>query len=141
MKLANKLGAEFFGTFWLVFGGAGSAVLAAGYPELGIGFVGVSLAFGLTVLTMIYAVGHISGAHFNPAVSIGLWLGGRFEAKGPPRSPLGQVSPQPWCNSIPGRGPEHEKGTSNRLASAHERRRCTSGYHRHSSCPEKLFWI
>ena len=74
----NKLAAEFFGTFWLVFGGCGSAVLAAGYPELGIGFVGVSLAFGLTVLTMAYAVGHISGGHFNPAVSLGLAVAGRF---------------------------------------------------------------
>ena len=71
-------GAEFFGTFWLVFGGCGSAVLAAAFPELGIGFAGVALAFGLTVLTMAYAVGHISGAHFNPTVSIGLWAGGRF---------------------------------------------------------------
>jgi aquaporin Z len=77
----KKLMAEFFGTFWLVFGGCGSAVFAAGYPDLGIGFVGVSLAFGLTVLTMAYAVGHISGGHFNPAVSIGLWAGGKFEAK------------------------------------------------------------
>ncbi|MDC1504498.1 aquaporin Z [Winogradskyella sp.] len=77
----KKLFAEFFGTFWLVFGGCGSAVFAAGFPELGIGFVGVSLAFGLTVLTMAYAVGHISGGHFNPAVSIGLWAGGKFEAK------------------------------------------------------------
>lgn len=73
-------GAEFFGTFWLVFGGCGSAVLAAGFPELGIDFAGVALAFGLTVLTMAYAVGHISGAHFNPAVSIGFWAGGRFPA-------------------------------------------------------------
>jgi aquaporin Z len=81
MKLINKLGAEFLGTLWLVFGGAGSAVLAAGYPELGIGFVGVSIAFGLTVLSGIYALGHISGGHFNPAVSVGLWLGKRFDAK------------------------------------------------------------
>ena len=77
----KKLIAEFIGTFWLVLGGCGSALLAASYPELGIGFAGVSLAFGLTVLTMVYAVGHISGAHFNPAVSIGLWAGGRFSSK------------------------------------------------------------
>jgi aquaporin Z len=77
----KKLFAEFFGTYWLVFGGCGSALFAAGIPELGIGFLGVSLAFGLTVLTMAYAVGHISGGHFNPAVSIGLWAGGRFSAK------------------------------------------------------------
>ncbi len=77
----NKLAAEFFGTFWLVFGGCGSAVLAAAFPEVGIGLLGVSLAFGLTVLTMAYTVGGISGGHFNPAVSLGLALGGRFEFK------------------------------------------------------------
>ena len=77
----KKLFAEFFGTFWLVFGGCGSAIFAAAFPELGIGFAGVALAFGLTVLTMAFAVGHISGGHFNPAVSIGLWAGGKFESK------------------------------------------------------------
>ncbi len=86
-------GAEFLGTFWLVFGGCGSAVLAAGIPDLGIGFVGVSLAFGLTVVTMAYAVGHISGGHFNPAVTLGLWAGGKFE--------VGQIAPY-WIAQLAG---------------------------------------
>jgi aquaporin Z len=91
--MVQKLAAEAFGTFWLVFGGCGSAIFAAGFPELGIGFVGVAFAFGLTVLTMAYAVGYISGGHFNPAVTLGLWAGGRF--------PVGQILPY-WVAQLVG---------------------------------------
>ncbi len=89
--MLRRMAAEFLGTFLLVFGGCGSAILSAAFPHLGIGFVGVALAFGLTVLTMIYAVGYISGGHFNPAVTIGLWAGGRFKAKDIPPYIVTQV--------------------------------------------------
>lgn len=87
----KKYGAELFGTFWLVLGGCGSAVLAAAFPNVGIGLLGVSMAFGLTVLTMAFAIGHISGCHLNPAVSVGLWAGGRFPAKELPPYIIAQV--------------------------------------------------
>ncbi|HGG6428065.1 TPA: aquaporin Z [Salmonella enterica subsp. enterica serovar Kottbus] len=90
--MVKKLAAEFLGTFWLVFGGCGSAILAATFPQLGIGFFGVALAFGLSVLTMAYAVGSISGGHFNPAVTLGLWAGGRFSARAVLPYMLSQVS-------------------------------------------------
>ena len=90
-SIANKGVAEFIGTYWLVLGGCGSAVLAAAFPDVGIGLLGVSLAFGLTVVTMAYAIGHISGCHLNPAVTVGLWAGGRFEAKEMPVYIVAQV--------------------------------------------------
>jgi aquaporin Z len=89
--MLRKLIAEFIGTAWLVLGGCGSAVLAAAFPQLGIGFVGVALAFGLTVVTMVYAIGHVSGGHLNPAVSVGLWAGGRFSARDLPGYIVAQV--------------------------------------------------
>lgn len=89
--MLKKLLAEFLGTGWLVLGGCGSAVLAAAFPQLGIGFLGVSVAFGLTVVTMAYAIGHVSGCHLNPAVSVGLWAGGRFPAKELPGYVIAQV--------------------------------------------------
>jgi len=92
MTAVQKSLAEFLGTFWLVFGGCGSAVISAAYPEVGIGLLGVSLAFGLTVVTMAYAIGHISGCHLNPAVTIGLWMGGRFPAHEIPVYIIAQVT-------------------------------------------------
>ena len=91
MPLSKRALAEFFGTFWLVFGGCGAAVLAAGFPALGIGFAGVALAFGLTVLTMAFAIGHISGCHLNPAISLGLVVGKRFPASELPHYVIAQV--------------------------------------------------
>src|SRR5437899_7853433 len=91
MSLAKRFSAEFLGTLWLVLGGCGAAVLAAHFPQVGIGLLGVSLAFGLTVLTMAYAIGHVSGCHLNPAVSLGLFVGGRFPAKDLPPYIIAQV--------------------------------------------------
>ena len=120
----KQYGAEFVGTFWLVLGGCGSAVLAAAYPEVGIGWLGVALAFGLPVLTMAYAIGHISGCHLNPAVSIGLWVGGRFSASKLAPYIIAQVLWAAWlqvpcCSSSPAarrgsmcRAASHPTGTA-----------------------------
>src|ERR1700742_4936710 len=91
VSLVGRAVAEFIGTFWLVFGGCGAALISAAFPELGIGFVGVAFAFGLTVLTMAYAIGHISGCHLNPAISVGLVVGKRFPAKDLPAYVVAQV--------------------------------------------------
>src|SRR6478736_5423206 len=90
-SMGRKALAEFFGTFWLVLGGCGSAVISAAFPDVGIGLLGVALAFGLTVLTMAYSIGHISGCHLNPAVTVGLWAGGRFPAREIPAYVFSQV--------------------------------------------------
>ena len=100
MPLSKRAAAEFIGTFWLVFGGCGSAVLAAAYPALGIGFLGVALAFGLTVLTMAFAIGHISGCHLNPAISVGLLVGKRFSIKDLPAYVVAQLPYPPIADKI-----------------------------------------
>ncbi len=110
MPLSKKLGAEFIGTFWLVFGGCGSAVLAAAFPHVGIGLVGVSLAFGLTVVTMAFAIGHVSGCHLNPAVTLGLAVGGRFAAR--------EILPYWIAHVLGGIAATHCSAASPRTASA-----------------------
>jgi aquaporin Z len=114
MTMLQRSGAEFLGTFWLVFGGCGSAVLAAAFPEVGIGLLGVSLAFGLTVLTMAYAIGHVSGCHLNPAVTIGLWAGGRFSASDIPAyviaQVLGAIAAAAMLYTIASGGPDYSGG-------------------------------
>ncbi len=114
MTIVQRSGAEFLGTFWLVFGGCGSAVLAAAFPEVGIGLLGVSLAFGLTVLTMAYAIGHVSGCHLNPAVTIGLWAGGRFSASDIPAyviaQVLGAIAAAAMLYTIASGGPDYAGG-------------------------------